>query len=164
MDGFTLGEVFELVEKAESNAAAFYRKVAKLQVNLHESEKLNGLARMEEEHRAFFAEMERKAAGTGKVAVQDPYGEVRLYLNGLIERHGGEGSVEMAHQLKGSESLEEVLGIAIEAEAQSILFYVGLKDSFVQEDDRKTIETIINEEKNHVVILRRMLEAHRKTL
>ncbi|HBA84566.1 MAG TPA: hypothetical protein DCZ95_10770 [Verrucomicrobia bacterium] len=164
MNGFSLTDIFQMVDRAESSAAAFYRKAAKMQINLHESKKLSEMARMEDEHRAFFAEINRKLSGADKTAVQDPSGEVRMYLNGLVERHGGEGSLEMAHELTGTESVEDIIGLAVTAEAQSILFYVGLKDAFALENDRKAVEKIIEEEKKHVVMLRGILEAHRQTL
>ena len=164
MNGFSLADIFKMAQKAESNAAVFYRKAAMVQVNLHDSDTLKEMAVMEENHRAFFAEMEQKLAGGAASGMQDPYGDVQMYLHGLIERHGGEGSRHMDAELTGKETFEDVLRMALNSEAQSILFYIGLKDAFTVESDRKHIDKIIEEEKKHLTTLQRLLESAIRTL
>ncbi len=163
MSQFTAGEVFLMAERAESNAAEFYRAAAKNMVNLHDRDALNELARMEEAHRNLFAAMRAEwLAAKQEAPVYDPYGDVKLYLDALVGMHGGEGSKEMAAKLTGKETLEEIVHRAVDAEAKSILFYVGIKDLVEEPAAREKVAALIEEERKHIITLQNMLAASRQ--
>ena len=70
-----------------------------------------------------------------------------------------EGAVEpqrhavAADALTGSETLEDIINLAIGLEKKSILFYVGMKDMVPPKYGQEEIEDIIKEERKHVVQL-----------
>jgi len=91
--------------------------------------------------------------------VFDPYNEATLYLQTMADGKGSEGMRSPTEKLTGNESPQELLDIAIAAEKNSVLFYVGLKDLVTAKAGRDRIESIIREEVKHVADLRRQLTA-----
>ena len=88
----------------------------------------------------------------------DPHEEGSLYLSAMADTHGGEGSPAVADTLTGRETMAQILQTAIELEKKSILLYVGLRDLVPENLGKNQIDTIINEEKSHVVVLQRKLD------
>lgn len=160
MAEFTIRDVFAMAEKGESNAAAFYKKAARLQFNPQDRDMLRKMAAMEEAHRNTFVALRETMTEPG--VAEDPYGDLQMYVSAMVEGHGGEGSRDMAVGLTGTESLDEVLRLALDAEQKAILFYVGLRDLLRLPGDREKIEEIIGEEKKHVVVLHNIRKSRRQ--
>lgn len=148
---FNAKEVFEIAEDIEENGAVFYRTAAGMHPK--HADLLNRFAAMEEEHKATFASMKQSIMGMDDEILNDPNAETSLYLESIADTHGGEGTPGMATQLTGTESVEEIMDMAVHAEKKSILFYVGLKDMVPESLGRKHVDRIIAEEKQHVIIL-----------
>ena len=74
-------------------------------------------------------------------AIKESQQQMRLELNALRQK----------------EITQELLEIAISAEKNSVLFYVGLKDLVTARAGRDKVETIIREQVKHVADLRRQL-------
>lgn len=148
---FNAREVFEIAEDIEANGEAFYRTAAGMHPK--HAEVLNRFADMEKEHQATFAAMKQSIVGVEDEVLNDPNGDGSAYLESIADAHGGEGTPGMANQLNGSESVEEIMDMAIHAEKKSILFYVGLKDMVPESLGRSHVDRIIAEEKQHVVTL-----------
>ena len=91
--------------------------------------------------------------------VCDPYNEAALYLQAMADSKGFEGMKSPTEKLTGRESVTELLNIAIGAEKNSVLYYVGLKDMVPAEAGRDKVEAIIREEVRHIADLRRRLAA-----
>jgi len=89
----------------------------------------------------------------------DPYNEATLYLQALADSKGFEGMKGPAVKLSGNESMQELLNASIDAEKNSVLFYVGLKDLVSAKAGKDKIEAIIKEEVRHVADLRKQLSA-----
>jgi rubrerythrin len=87
----------------------------------------------------------------------DPDNEATLYLQALADSKGFEGMISPTQKLTGKESPRQLLEIAIDAEKNSVLFYVGLKDLMATAASRDRIEGVIREEVRHVADLRRHL-------
>jgi rubrerythrin len=118
------------------------------------------MAAMEDAHLQTFQDMRQElAAQEREVTAFDPYDEATLYLQTLANGKGSEGMRSPTEKLTGKESVEELLEIAIGAEKNSVLFYVGLKDMVSAKAGRDKIEAIIKEEVKHVADLRRQLKA-----
>jgi rubrerythrin len=64
--------------------------------------------------------------------------------------------------LSGKERLDEILQTAIGLEHKSILFYIGLLDLVPNELGKGKVSGIIEEEKSHVAVLTRQLNALRE--
>lgn len=161
--GFNADEVLEMAIQIEENGAAFYRKAAQFQSNEENREFLEKLAAMEDGHKATFMEMREALTDkekTGKVF--DPQDELSLYLKAMVDSHGGEGSPSAADSLNGSETIEEILNIAIGLEKESVLFYLGIKDMVPPGRGLERIDEIIREERGHIVQLSSLLAKVKK--
>lgn len=147
-------EVFEIAIQIEENGAAFYRKAAELQKDPGDKKFLETLARMEDKHKADFVSMKEKISDLEKTrTVFDPNEEMSMYLTAMADSHGGEGHPDILDMFNGQETITEVITTAIDLEKQSILFYIGLIDFVPPKYGKDKIQSIIDEEKKHVVQL-----------
>ncbi|MHC4524183.1 MAG: ferritin-like domain-containing protein, partial [Planctomycetota bacterium] len=80
----------------------------------------------------------------------DPDDEVAQYLQTMADFHGTEGKVSPTEKLTGNESLADILKIALQAEKNSIAFYVGIKDMVSSKSGKAKVKAIIIEEMAHV--------------
>jgi rubrerythrin len=157
---FNADEVFEMAEEIERNGAKFYREAAAKADNADIKQMFLNMASMEDGHLRAFADMRKNLTEQEKGETAfDPYNEASLYLQALADSKGFEGMRSPTQKLTGEESVRELLEIAINAEKNSVLYYVGLKDLVPAEAGRDKIEDIIREEVRHVADLRRRLTA-----
>lgn len=157
---FNANEVFEMAEQIERNGAIFYREAAGKAANQEIKDLFLNMAAMEDGHLKTFEDMRKELAAQEKAeTVFDPYNEATLYLQTMADGKGSEGMKSPTEKLTGNESPQELLEIAIAAEKNSVLFYVGLKDLVTATAGRDKVETIIREEVKHVADLRRQLMA-----
>ncbi len=155
---FNANEVFEMAEQIERNGAKFYREAAGKTSSQEMKDLFLNMATMEDGHLQTFQEMRKELAAQEKAETAfDPFNEATLYLQTMADGKGTEGMKSPVEKLTGGESPQELLEIAIEAEKNSVLFYVGLKDLVAAKAGRDKVETIIREEVKHVADLRRQL-------
>ena len=88
--------------------------------------------------------------------VFDPQDEAVLYLQALADTR-----VFFEKEMTGT-SMKEILKSAIEAEKDSIVFYLGMKDAVPEKSGRDKIEAIIKEEMGHIRILSSKLAGLKK--
>ena len=151
---FNADEIFEMAETIEHNAVKFYKEAAGKAVETETKKMFNELAAMEDGHEKTFAKMRRELAAVEKEpTVYDPDNQVAAYLQTLAYFHGTEGKVSPTEKLTGRESLEGILKMALQAEKNSIAFYVGLKDLVPEKAGRDKVQAIIIEEMTHVSTL-----------
>jgi len=157
---FNADEVFEMAEQIERNGAKFYREAAEKTSSREMKDLFLNMASMEDGHLQTFQAMRKELAEQEKGATAfDPYNEATLYLQTMVDGKGTEGMKSPTEKLTGNESAQDLLEIAISAEKNSVLFYVGLKDLVTAKAGREKIEIIIREEVKHVADLRRQLTA-----
>ena len=157
---FNADEDFEMAEQIERNGAAFYREAADKTADQEMKDLFLNMAAMEDGHVLTFQEMRKDLAAQEKGQTAfDPFNEATLYLQTMADGKGSEGMKSPTEKLTGNESPQELLEIAIGAEKDSVLFYVGLKDLVTAQAGRDRIESIIREEVKHVADLRRQLIA-----
>jgi rubrerythrin len=157
---FNADEVFEMAEEIERNAAKFYREAGAKADGQEIKKMFLQMAEMEDGHQATFHEMRKELAEQEKEPTAfDPYDEAALYLQTMAGAKGTEGLKAPNVTLTGNESTQELLEIAIGAEKNSVLFYVGLKDLVSAQAGRDKVEAIIREEVKHVADLKRQLTA-----
>ena len=156
---FNPDEVFEMAIEIERRGAMFYRKAAENSRDAKVVEMFLSLAEMEKGHEKTFAEM-RKELSTAEreSSVFDPDNEAAYYLQSLAASHGWEGKSGRMVEFTGYENPEQVYRAAIEAEKQSINFYVGLKELVVSPAAKDRVQTIIREEMAHLVSLTKALK------
>ncbi|MHC4781705.1 MAG: ferritin family protein [Planctomycetota bacterium] len=135
----------------ERNGAKFYREAAGNASDADVKELLLSMAAMEDGHQVTFANMRRELSAADKESnVFDPDNEVAQYLQTMADFHGTEGKVSPTEKLTGNESLADILKIALQAEKNSIAFYVGIKDMLVTKSGKQKVQAIIIEEMAHV--------------
>ncbi|MDJ0987831.1 MAG: ferritin family protein [Desulfobacterales bacterium] len=151
---FNADEVFEMAEQMERNGAQFYRDAAEKTADPSNKEMLLGLSKMEEAHEKMFESMRTELSSAEKAAtVFDPSGEASLYLKALVDsRVFFEKEIDVT-------SMVEILKSAIEAEKDSIVFYLGMKAAVPKDMGRTRIEAIIKEEMGHIQLLTKHLVA-----
>lgn len=148
---FNADEVFEMAEQIERNGGKFYRKAAEKNNDASARALLSEIADQEDEHLAAFKEM-RKELGRreNEPTTFDPYGEAALYLKAMADGRVFDLKEDPAAKLKGDESLAAIIQTAIGLEKDSIIFYLGLKETMPQKLGADRITAIINEEMKHI--------------
>ena len=157
---FNAFEIFEMAEQIERNGVKFYRKAAQGISDQEASRMLMDLADMEVEHEKTFADMRKQLSEREREPITfDPDNEVALYLQAMADGHVFDLKKDPSKQLRGKETVEDILKMAIEAEKNSIVFYLGLKDFVPSKASKDKVEEIIKEEMSHIAVLNRKLPA-----
>ncbi|MDP4726421.1 MAG: ferritin family protein [Desulfobacterales bacterium] len=154
---FNADEVFEMAEQMERNGEKFYKSAAATIDDEAHKKLLLELAAMETDHEKTFKAMRSDLKAAEKSAtVFDPEGEAALYLRALVDtRVFFEKKVDVS-------SMEKILKAAIEAEKDSIVFYLGMKNAVPDKLGKDRIEGIIKEEMGHIRLLSRELTQLKK--
>lgn len=142
---FNADEIFIMAEQLERNGAKFYREAAKAVADPDYRKLLSDLAQMEVEHEKTFKKLRAEITEKEKEStVFDPEGEAVLYLRALVD------SRVFFEKKMDPSSMEEILMAAIEAEKDSIVFYLGMRDAVPENLGKERIEAIIKEEMGHI--------------
>jgi rubrerythrin len=149
---FSADDVFEMAEQLERNGAAFYRTAAGAVSETDAKAMLMNLAAMEDEHEKTFAAMRSELTAKEKAdTVFDPEGEAGQYLRALADtRVFFEKSIDTS-------SMKEIVKAAIEAEKDSIVFYLGMKEAVPAKLGKERLDGIIREEMGHIRLLSKEL-------
>ena len=157
---FNAFEIFEMAEQIERNGVKFYRKAAQDTSDQSVRQMLLDLADMEAEHEETFASMRKQLSDEEReLRVFDPENELALYLQAMANGHVFDLRKDPSEQLSGTETIEDILKLAINAEKDSIVFYLGLKDFVPVKAGKDRVEAIIKEEMGHIAVLNRRLPA-----
>lgn len=154
---FNVDEVFEMAIAIETNAAKFYSEAADKSSGKMK-EMLSQLSAMEKDHERIFEQMRGELGGEQtRPTAFDPDNEAALYLQVMASGRGWEGKAGPKMKLSGDESPEQILQTGIEAEKNSVLFYVGLRELVSARAGKDKVDKIITEEVKHVAVLRKQL-------
>ncbi len=149
---FNADDVFEMAEQLERNGAKFYRSAAEGTDDPSHKELLTQLADMEVQHEKTFADLRSELSAREKEStVFDPHGDAALYLRALVDTR-----VFFEKEVDTS-SMREILKAAIEAEKDSIVFYLGMKEAVPEQMGKNRLDGIIKEEMGHVRLLSKEL-------
>jgi len=153
---FNADEVFEMAEQLERNGAKFYSDAAKGNIDPSHKKLLLEFAAMEVEHEKTFKKMRATLNEKEKRAtVFDPQGDAALYLRALADtRVFFEKKIDLS-------SIKEILKSAIEAEKDSIVFYLGMREAVPENLGKGKIDAIIKEEMGHIRLLSKELTAQK---
>ena len=151
---FTADDVFEMAEQLERNGAKFYQDAAATIEGEEAKQLLVKLADMEIDHEKTFKQMRSDLAAAEKQStVFDPEGEAILYLRALADTR-----VFFQKEIDTT-SMKEILKAAIEAEKDSIVFYLGMKEMVPESLGKGRLDHIIKEEMGHIRLLSKELVA-----
>lgn len=156
---FNADEIFEMAEEIERNGARFYRKAAEKTSNDKIKQMLLDMATMEDGHLKTFEKMRKQLSGREKEeTVFDPDNEAAMYLQTMADARSWEGKKSPDEELTGSETMKEILEIALNSEKESVVFYYGLRGLVPPRAGREKVDAIINEELSHIHILLEQLK------
>jgi rubrerythrin len=144
---FSGSELLEIAMRIERNGMAFYQALAGRTRDSDVKDIYNHLAGEEKKHLDTFQGM---LNCLGQVRPPETYTEeYMLYLKALVDSTIF-SSISEARQKSSKVSNEiEAVGIGIQAEKDSILFYTELQN-LVRERDRKVVVNIVDEERDHL--------------
>lgn len=155
---FNANEIFEMAEQIERNGAAFYREAAAKAKDAPTRKFLADLAVMEDGHLAIFQNMRKELGQAEKESVTfDPDDQAAAYLQAMADAKGFEGKISPGLKLSGRETLSDILSMAINAERNSVVFYVGLKTLVQTDRSRKQVDNIIGEEMGHIAVIQKKM-------
>ena len=154
MYDFSADDVFKMAEQMERNGADFYRRAAAKVSQVEIQALLLDLAGMEDHHLETFAVLRRSLTPTkNQPTVFDPRDESALYLKALVDtRVFFKKKIDL-------DSLKEIFKAAIEAEKDSIVFYLGMREIVPDKLGKERIDAILKEEMGHIRLLSKQLAA-----
>jgi len=143
MSLFAASDVLQFAVRMEENGGLFYRKAAELSDKSEAKKLFEYLASEEAEHKKTFEKFLSKV--TLYEPTEDYPGEYLAYLHNYID-----GKVFFTDEVSMTKAIDvaSALEFAIQREMDAILYYTELK-AFVNGDDQKAIDSIIDEERKH---------------
>ncbi len=145
---FNADDIFEMAVQIEKNGAKFYRNAAENIKDENNKKFLVDLANMEDGHAITFSQMQKELK-TKETAptIFDPENENALYLKALADARVFAKKEEPLNDFKS------ILFSAIQAEKDSIVFYLGMKELVSENTGKAKLDDIIKEEMSHIRIL-----------
>ncbi len=145
---FNADDILGIAVKIEKNGAEFYRQASEKVEKEENKQFLLDLAVMEDEHEATFLKMQTKLKEKEKMpATFDPYDENALYLKALADTRVFFKKEEPA------DNFYDILVSAVQAEKDSIVFYLGMKGIVPEKLGKSSVDDIIKEEMKHIRLL-----------
>jgi rubrerythrin len=155
---YSIDEIFEMAEQLERNGGQFYRLAAESVTDTTNQKMLLELAAMEDEHERTFHKMRLNIAEQdSKTVTFDPEGLAARYLQALVDGEVFDLKSGPSELLKLTETMEDILQIAIGLEKDSIIFYLGIKEALEDPFTKETIDKIIQQEMDHITTLSKKL-------
>ncbi len=149
---FDASDILEIAVEIERNGQKFYKKAAGIVKDSKTKQFLTELADMEKEHEETFRKM-MEDLPENETKVLDPDNEASRYLQAMADGNIFDVKKDLSMMLEGRESAEQIFKIAIQAEKDSIIYYIGLEDFMVDEEDKRKVDKIIEEERSHIMAL-----------
>ncbi|MFC1795126.1 ferritin family protein [Planctomycetota bacterium] len=156
---YTADEIFEMAEQTERNAAEFYREAAERCSNEDTRKMLLDMSATEFEHLETFQNMREKLSAEEGMSIFDPLGRSTMFLQAMADARTWEGRISPTQDLSGNETAKEIVEIALEAEKEMVVLYVGLKDMVYFKTGKDKVEEIIIEELGHISALLKKLKS-----
>ncbi len=145
---FNANDIFEIAIKIEQNGAVFYRNAAKDIAEEENKKFLLELAAMEDNHEATFLNLQKELKDKEKTStIFDPEDENLLYLKALADLR------VFAKKEEPGDDFKSILYSAIQAEKDSIVFYLGMKNLVSAKAGKTKLDEIIQEEMSHIQLL-----------
>jgi rubrerythrin len=150
---FNADEIFEIAEQIERNGEEFYRRSADITEESSARELLLSLAAWENQHEKLFIRMR---AGLAQEDRERPLADLdeqaSMYLRAAADTHVFNLN-EMAAIIKGDETPEQLLRIALAFEKDSIVFFLAMREIVPEDLGKDKVNGIIDEEMSHVTML-----------
>jgi len=157
---FNADEIFEMALEIERNGEKFYRKAANLISDEDARQTFLELADMEGDHIKTFSEMREELSNKElEPTIFDPDNQAAMYLQAMADGHVFDLKMDPSQQLRDVETVENIVKLAIEAEKNSIIFYLGMKELVPARLGKDKVEAIIKEEMGHIAVLNQKFQS-----
>ena len=156
---FNIDEIFEMAEQIERNGQIFYLRAGNIMPSNSESQKrMLLLADMEIKHEKIFSDMRKDILKQNAIDPIldpdfDPDGLAGMYLRAIIDGKIFDLIKSPNEYFTENATAENVLKSAIQREKDSIIFYLGIKDSISKDFGQDKIDLIIKEEMSHITYI-----------
>jgi rubrerythrin len=157
---FNVSEILEMAIEIERNGQKFYKKAAQIVAGSDVKKFLLDIADMEVRHEKIFREMKEQITEK-EVKVFDPDNEASLYLQAMADGNVFDLKTDLSRKLTGKESVDQIFRMAVQAEKDSIVYYVGLEDYVDDKGAKEKVDKIIEEEKGHIIALYNQLRQYK---
>jgi len=146
---FTMKDVFEFAVKIEIKGENFYEEMAQKFDQAELPALFLGLAQAEREHRETFQSMAAKLGDFSLLAgpSEEFYAYLEAYTQNLIFT-----DIQSDAKIAAIQDASSALLYAIDKELESVLYYQEVKN-IIPASEHRLIDGIINEERNHVLLL-----------
>lgn len=149
---FTFGDIKNIAIQIEKNGEQSYLKASKVSTDPEITEMLLWMAEQERKHANWFINLKSSKPLTAEQQELEAVG--KSLLQDMVK---GNDFLLEDEKLRKSTSVKEVLDISISFEKDTILFYQFLLDFLEDEEDKKQLQRIIEEEQSHITQLEQML-------
>jgi rubrerythrin len=151
---FTVGDLRNIAIQIEKNGETTYRNAARAVNDPQLAEMLNWLADDERRHAEWFA----KISSTQELSVEQR--EMEQIGSSLLQDIVKGNTFGLAEEdLVQAEDIFSILSAAHTLEQDTVLFYEFLMGFLDAEESRQQLQRIIQEEKEHVAALNRLLSS-----
>jgi len=149
MDKYSVSEIFQFAIKIEENGERFYRSLAKKLDDKELKELFEFLADAEIKHKNTFQDMVAKFENyeSQEIYPQEYFTYLQSYVKNTIFDIG-----QIDEEIERINDPISAFTFAIKMEADSILYYMQIKD-LVPKEQHNVIDEIIEEERKHYVDL-----------
>ena len=151
---FNADEIFQMGAQIEANGQKFYEAVAKNTPDPSAKKIFLDLGRWESEHIELFRKLrQRLPASASQDDLFDPDQELHLYLKAAADSHVFIRNKDIPELAAKCETSIQALDLAVTFEKDSIVFYTTMKKLVPEHLGKSEIDTLINEEVSHILIL-----------
>jgi rubrerythrin len=151
---FDAETIFEIGIQIEKNGRAFYLEAAKKSVDQTIAAFFTELADWEKGHIVLFETLKAELPDTMRDdTLFDPENEMAAYLQAAADSHVFAASIDVVNLVAQCHTSVEALDLALRFEKDSVVYYTTLKQVVADHRGKDQIETLIQEELNHIVIL-----------
>ena len=145
---FTLHEIYDLAIQIEKNGEGFFREAEKKTSKPALKSLFLWLAEQEVKHSKWFMQKKASSKAESETLALDEMTS-KMLKDILGDQRFSLGEVEIDH----IKTVEDLLSIAIEFEEDTIIFFRMVR-SLLDDDSMKGLDEIIEEETNHIQMLR----------
>ncbi|UCH92422.1 MAG: ferritin family protein [Candidatus Aminicenantes bacterium] len=147
-----VGEVIEFAIYIEQNGYKFYVETIKKFKEKKLVDLFQYLADEEFKHEQTFKNLLKK---TGSVTPHESYpGEYAMYMKDFLKTHALANEEVLKQKLEAINTIEDAINMALDFEKDSVVLFTML-EKYVEGENKKNVETIIQEELNHILRITR---------
>lgn len=155
---FNAEEILEIAEQIERNGNKFYRTATEKAETEEHRKLLVRLADMEAEHERIFAEMKKNLTSQERESRDiDPSNQAAAYLRVVADGNVFDYRKDPSRLLTGEQTMEDIFGIALGMEKESVVFYTGIKAMVPERLGSERVDDIIAEELTHITLISKQL-------